>query len=240
MADETKPADKNLANAGAQDEAQEQSGAASSQEGDVDWKDLLRIERDGREKVERENESRKQGIARLERENARLRQGQRDDSEDEEDRPITRGDLENVVDTITSKNRLGSILNEMVKDPSKRDYVLDIYNHRIQRTGTSDTAIRADMEVALTLADSRRITKENAELKRMNESNGTYVPPTGGGGEGGGGRVPTSAHQWSAEQGEALERRALSLGLDPEKYKERTWKEFKNGTAFTVKPRPKT
>lgn len=221
----------------------EKSGEAPGQEGEVDWKDLLRIEREARLKAESDRDNYKEGLLSKKR---RERQADLDDPDLEDDnKPITRKDLKEVITPIISETKVDSILNSVVTDPAKRAYVKDIFDNRIQRTGTSDEAIRSDLEAALALADSKRISKENAELKRMNDNNRTYVPPAGGDGGGGGGGVDRTrkAHEWTPEQESALERRAQSLGISGdniEKYKERAWREVQAGTAFSVKPKPRS
>lgn len=214
----------------------------SGKEGEVDWKELLHIEREGRLAAERDRDNYKEGLLSRKR---REREEQIDTADlDDADKPITRKDLREVIAPVLIENKFETILVDTVKDPAKRAYVKDLYENRIQRTGTSDSAIRSDIEAALALADSKRISKENEELKRMNDNNRVYVPPAdGGGGGGGGGKPPASkTHGWTPEQEEALERRAQSIGLFGDavvKYKEKAWGELQAGTAFAVKPKPR-
>lgn len=238
------PADKKPENAGAQDnEADKKPDGASDREGNVDWKDLLQIEREGRERAERERDSYRGGVKRLEKELRRKKPDSdpmdpEDPEADEEDKPITRRDLKDVIEPMLGQGKVDALLSG-IADPAKREYVREIYNNRIRRTGTSDEAIRADIEAALDLANAKTFKKENDELKRMND-NRVYVPPAPGSGGGGGDKTPQrKAHQWTPEQEAALERRAMSVGIDPEKYKEHAWRELQAGTAFSVKPKPK-
>lgn len=244
---EGEAADKKPQGAAPEGEADKKPGGASASEGEVDWKNLLHIEREGRLTAERDRDSYKGGVTRLEDENKRLRKGREDHEEgedDSEDKPITRRDLKEVIDPIIGQNRVDSILNTLVTDPSKRAYVRDLYENRIRRTGTSDDAIRSDIDTAIDLADSKKLRKENGEIKRMNDNNRIYVPPADGGGNrgGGGGDFKAKTHEWTPQQEAALEQRAQSIGLSGdaiEKYKTRAWTEFQSGTAFAVKPKPK-
>ncbi len=213
----------------------------SGKEGEVDWKELLHIEQQRRQVAERDRDNYKEGLLRRKRQDRETPIEDMDVEED--DKPITRKDLREVIAPVLTEGKIDSILNSVVRDPAKRAYVKDLYDNRIRRTGTSDEAIRSDIEAALALADSKRISKENDELKRMND-NRTYVPPADGSGGNGGGGAPlgTKAHQWTPEQETVLERRAQSIGLfgeAVEKYKEKAWREVQAGTAFAVKPKPK-
>lgn len=210
----------------------------SGEEGAVDWKALLHIEREGRLKAERDRDNYREGLL-----SRKSRERQQEDTDpNEDDKPLTRKDLREIVEPILGDTKVDTILGNVVKDPAKRAYVRDLYENRIQRTGTSDDAIRSDLETALDLADSKKLRKENSELQRMND-NRTYVPPAdGGGGGGGGNRTVAKAHEWSPDQEAQLEQRAQAINLSGEqveKYKEKAWKEFRAGTAFAVKPKPK-
>lgn len=207
-------------------------GAAAHVE--PDWKELLRIERERSEKAEGERDNYKRGLLTQKHANKMNREVV-EDSEDDKIASAVQKALAPVVESLQG-NKTDQILAGLVTDPSKREYVKTLYQTRIQRTGTSEDAIRSDLETALALADSTKFAKENEELKRMND-NRTYVPPNGGG-AGDRGQVTQKAHKWSPEQEASLEMRARANGIaDVEKYKEYAWKAANDGSAFAVKPK---
>lgn len=215
---------------------------AGNGEGEVDYKDLLEKERAARVKAEDDRDNYKEGLINLKRRN---RSSEDDVDPEDDEKPITRKDLREVIEPIIGGSKLDSVLASVVTDPAKRAFVKDLYEHRIQRTGTSEEAIRSDIESALDLAESKKLRIENSEIKRMNENNRVYVPPNNGGGGGGGGGNPLKlkAHEWTQAQETVLEQRAQAIGLvgeAVEKYKEKAWQETQAGTAFAVKPKPRT
>jgi hypothetical protein len=226
--------DESAATADAQ-EVRDESGASAEVE--PDWKELLRLERERSEKAEEERDNYKQGLLSRKRQE----KAQRDGVAITEEEPnavaeAVKAALAPVLSSLQG-NKIDQILANIVTDPSKREYVKSLYQSRIQRTGTSDEAIRTDLEAALALADSARRAKENEELKRMND-NRTYVPPTGAGGGTADRGVTQKAYKWTAEQEASLEMRARANGIaDVEKYKELAWKAAQDGSAFSVKPK---
>jgi hypothetical protein len=210
------------------------SGASSEGVVEPDWKELLRLEQERREQAEADRDNYKEGLLSRKRQEKVARvEG---DTTDEDDRitSAVQKALEPVVSAL-AVNKVDQILASMVADPSKREYVKSLYQSRIQRTGTSEDAIRLDLEVALTLADASRKTKEVEELKRMN-GNKTYIPPTGGGSGSADRGVAQKPHKWTPEQEASLESRARANGIaDIEKYKALAWKASQEGSAFEVK-----
>lgn len=210
-------------------------GAAAHVE--PDWKDLLRIERERSEKAEAERDNYKRGL--LTRKSAEKSQRDAVDEPAELEEKIAASvqkALEPVVSALQG-SKLDQALATIVTDPSKREYVKALYQTRIQRTGTSEEAIRSDLSAALALADASKFAKENEELKRMND-NRTYVPANAGGGTSDRGNVTQKAHKWTPEQEASLEMRARANGIsDVEKYKEFAWKAANDGSAFAVKPK---
>lgn len=221
--------------AAAADKQAVEAGEGAAAHVEPDWKDLLRIERERSEKAERERDNYKQGL--LTRKHADKMARNEVADEDTEGDKITQAvqkALEPVVSQLAG-NKVDQTLASLVADPSKREYVKTLYQTRIQRTGTSEEAIRSDLETALALADSSKFAKENEELKRMND-NRTYIPPTGGGGAGDRSNVTQKSHKWTPEQEASLELRARANGIaDVEKYKELAWKSAVSGDAFAVK-----
>lgn len=231
MTEKGEGVDKGGSAASAEAQAVETGNEGAAAHVEPNWVELLRIERERADKLESERDNYKQGLLTHKRQEKAARD-EGDDGDDKIAQAVKKA-LEPVVSQLQG-NKMDQVLSSLVSDPSKREYVKTLYQTRIQRTGTSDEAIRSDLETALALADSTRFSKENAELKRMND-NRTYVPPNGGG-TADRGNVVQKAHKWSLEQEESLAMRARANGItDIEKYKELAWKAAQDGSAFAVK-----
>lgn len=230
-----------------EDVNKDSSASESAQEVDIvseaasahiepDWKELLRLEQERTSKLSEERDNYKEGLLSAKR-REKIQKKEQDADDDEGGDKIAkavREALEPVLSTIHG-SKIDQILASTVTDPSKREYVKSLYQNRIQRTGTSEEAIRSDIQAALALANASKFAKENEELKRM-QDNRTYIPPTGGGGAGGDKGATQKAHKWSPEQERALEARASANGIqDVEKYKEITWRQVSAGTAFDAR-----
>lgn len=211
------------------------SGASAENEAEPDWKELLRLERERSEKAENERDNYKEGLLSRKRQDKTAKIEEVTETDSDKIAQAVQKALEPMVSAIAG-NKIDQILGTIVTDPSKREYVKSLYNTRIQRTGTSDDAIRLDLETALSLANASKYAKENEELKRLND-NRTYVPPTGGGsGAADRGSTGQKAHKWTPEQEASLESRARANGIsDVEKYKALAWKASQEGSAFAVK-----
>lgn len=225
---------KDAASASEQEQEVKSNSGASAEENaaEPDWKELLRLERERSEKAESERDNYKEGLlSRKRQEKAQREEGIAGD--DDKIATAVQKALEPVVSALTV-NKVDQTLATLVADPSKREYVKSLYQTRIQRTGTSDDAIRLDLETALTLANASKFSKENEELKRMSD-NRTYVPPNAGGGAQDKSFAQKS-HKWSPEQEASLEMRARANGIaDVEKYKALAWQAANDGSAFAVK-----
>lgn len=210
-------------------------GEAASAHIEPDWGEMVRLERERNDKLTQERDNYKEGLLSAKR-REKIQKREQDAEDDEGGDKIAkavREALEPVLSTIQG-SKVDQILASAVTDPSKREYVKSLYQNRIQRTGTSEEAIRSDIQAALALANASKFAKENEELKRM-QDNRTYIPPNGGSGAGDKGAMQ-KAHKWSAEQERALEARALANGIqDVEKYKELTWQQVSGGTAFEAR-----
>ncbi len=143
----------------------------------------------------------------------------------EEDKPLTRKDLELAIAPIVAQNGIKTVLGEMVKDPDKRKLVELYYETRIRQTGTSDEDIRRDIAAALDMADAERLRKVNAELMRKKDMTDTTPTTAGGSADRGADR---KNHGYSDKQIEALTERARAIGADPAKFIENTWKNDPN------------
>lgn len=219
----------------ASEETQEVIDEAASAHVEPDWKELLRLEQKRSEKAESDRDNYKEGmlVAKRRMKDLKREEATEDEGSDDKVAKAVKEALEPFVATLQG-SKVDQILASTVTDPSKREYVKSLYQNRIQRTGTSDEAIRSDIEAALSLANASKFAKENEELKRMND-NRTYIPPNTPGGSGDKGSVQ-KAHKWTPEQETVLEQRAMAGGIqDVEKYKELAWKSATAGNAFEAR-----
>ena len=153
---------------------------ASAQAQPEIYKELLKLEQEARLKAERDRDNYREGLLSAKRK-AKAQENESSDDEESLDDKIARG-VQKAIEPLlgaTTANKVDSILSSIVEDTSKRELVKFYYENRIQKTGTNEDAIKLDIETALAIADSKRINKENSELKRM-QNNNVYVPPAGG------------------------------------------------------------
>lgn len=145
------------------------------------------------------------------------------DEQDDEDAPLTRKDLERIIQStvvpLVTTSKEDSLLNQKVTDPAKRAYVKQLLESRIVRTGTSEEAVSSDIEAAIAIADSQKKDKTISELRRA-VNNRPQTPSAGSSTEA---PVEQKQHKWTAEQSRALEAKARNLGVDPEKFKRDAW-----------------
>lgn len=139
-----------------------------------------------------------------------------EDSDDDDNKPLTRADLRQE----RALEKVDSILSATVSDPDKRKLVRLFYDTRIRQTGTSDDAIRADLDAALAIAEAPKLRKTSKELERAAQRDTT--PPFGGSSADRGNDKQN--HKFSADQVKELTLRAQALGQDPKKFVEQTWK----------------
>lgn len=203
-----------------QDEGVEEDESLSSEDSetdDTDWKALYE-----KEKLEKENYKRSLTQKRQLRkkpepvvEEESLLDEEEDD-EDDDNKPVTRAELRRVQSVGT----VNSVLNTLVSDPDKRNLVKLYYDTRIRQTGTSEDAIRADLQAALDLADAKKLRKQNSEMSRAANQD-TTPPLTGSGSD----HAPASkAHKFSDDQVRTLKETAKRIGADPDKFVEQAWK----------------
>lgn len=143
--------------------------------------------------------------------------------EDEEDKPLTRKDIEDIIASkvvpLVSTSKEDSLLSQKVADPAKREYVKQLLATRIVRTGTSDEDIQADIDDAIAMADRKKTEKTIAELKRA-ANNKPQAPSAGSSSET---THEQKQYKWTPEQAAALDKKAEMLGVDPEKFKKDAW-----------------
>lgn len=198
-------------------EADESVSSADSED-DTDWKAVA-------EKAKAEAENYKTALdqkRQLRHKPASAPVVEEDESDD--DAPLTKGEfrkmLHEEVTPVIAQNKVDSVLEKMVTDPAKREVVKLFYETRIRQTGTSDEAIRADIDAALAIADSHKLRKTNEELKR--KANQAKTPPSAGSGSD---KDPgPKTHKFSAEQEKTLTETAKRIGQDPKKFIEAAWK----------------
>lgn len=196
-------------------EADESLGSEDSED-DTDWKGLYekKVEEVGNLKtaLTQKRQLRKNPPAPV------VEAESTDDNSDEDDdnRPFTVADHRKE----RAQEKVDSILAATVSNPDKRKLVKLFYDTRIRQTGTSDDAIRADIDAALAIAEAPKLRKTKEELVRVAQRDTT--PPLGGSGSDRGSGKQN--HKFSADQVKELTIRAQTLGQDPAKFIEQTWK----------------
>ncbi len=198
-----------------EDEGVETDESLSSEdsEGNTDWKALY-------EKAEAEKENYKTALD----QKRQLRKKtlpavvveEEVADEDDDSRPLTVGDLRKE----RTNDKVDTILASTVTDPDKRKLVKLYYDTRIRQTGTSDDAIRSDIDAALAIADASKLRKTNQEMARA-ALRDTTPPMSGSGSDRGNGKQD---HKFSADQVKVLTEKAQALGQDPAKFIEQAWK----------------
>lgn len=222
-------------NAGVEEAAQEapletevevsDSGAsAESKEGEPDWKALYEKAEALYVKTEDEKENYKQALTQK-----RQLINKPEVEEVDDDAPLTRKELRRVLQEevvpVVAENKVETALSSLVTNPEKRKLVKFYYENRIRQTGTSDNAIRQDIEAALAIADGAHLKKVNAELTR--KTNMQKQPPLSGSAS----DIASVAknHKFSSEQVAQLTARAKANGQDPTKFIEQVWKNQNKG-----------
>lgn len=147
-----------------------------------------------------------------------------EETEEEDDKPLTRKDLEKILTPALAQTKVDTAL-ESITDPEKRKLVKFYYENRIRQTGTNDVAIKQDIDAALAIVDAPRLRKVSSELTRKNNMQNT--PQMSGSNADRG--VDKKNHQFSETQIKALTETARRLGADPQKFIEQTWKNQAKG-----------
>lgn len=145
------------------------------------------------------------------------------DEEDDDDKPLTRREmremLQEEVIPVVAQGKVDTALTSMVKDPAKRKLVKLYYDTRIRQTGTSDDAIRSDVQAAIAIADSHKLRNASAEIDRVHNTE-RALPANGSGSDRG---LPMKEHGFSKEQVAQLTEQAKGLGADPAVFIKKTW-----------------
>lgn len=149
--------------------------------------------------------------------------------EEDDGKPLTRADIRKVVsDTVVplvAQNKVDVELEKQIKDPEKRKFVKILYETRVRQMGTSDDAIHQDISAALAIADAQKLKQASAEVIR--KQNMQTSPNLSGSSSD---SAPVSKnHKFSDQQVVALTARAKSLGMEPTKFIEQTWKNQNRG-----------
>lgn len=189
---------------------------SAGKEDEIDYKALL-----AKEVAEKENYKAALREERSKRRELEKKPEEVQAEEDEESKiaKVVRKELEPLTVALTG-NKVEQILSTLAKDPDKQNLIKFYYENRIVRTGTSDSAIRNDLEAALNMADGAKLRKENQELKRMNDNKDT-IPLSGGGADRG---VDRAKHGYSQAQVADLTKKAQQLNIkDTNKFIEQTW-----------------
>lgn len=140
-----------------------------------------------------------------------------EESEDDDDnKPLTRAEY----NQREARKTVSSVIAGVVTDPNKRKLVELYYETRIRQTGTSDDAIRRDVQTALDLADARKLRKTAGEMARVINKDET-PPLTGSRSDRG---AVSRDHKFSPEQVIALTESAKRIGANPEVFIRNAWK----------------
>lgn len=194
------------------------SVSSAESEDDTDWKTLY----EGAA-VERDNYKTALTQKRQLRKPAPESAVEIDEDEDDDSKPLTRGEmrqmLQDEVVPIVAQGKVDTALTSMVSDPEKRKLVKLYYDTRIRQTGTSDDAIRSDIQAAIAIADGQKLRKASAEIDRAN--NNPRALPTGGSSADRG--LPSKEHAFSKEQVARLTEQAKAIGADPATFIKKTW-----------------
>lgn len=174
-------------------------------------------------KVKEERDNYKAGLLSQKRQ-SRQQAVQNEVSVDDEDAPVTKRDLEKVIQVV-SGNKVKETINSLVKDPKKREIVEHYYDTRFSQMGTSDEQIRSSVQDAIDLIDSKINKQKAVELTR--KTNMQISPNLSGSSSE---PAPQSKnHKFSDQQVAELTKRAKSLGMEPTKFIEQTWRNQSRG-----------
>lgn len=191
----------------------DESLSSGDSEDDTDWKAEF-------EQAAKERDNYKTALDQKRQLRKKVPTQEIEEGSDEETRPATVADIRKIVTEQTATVSADTILSGMVKDDSKRKLVKLYYETRIRQTGTSDEAIKADLQAALDLADAKRLRKTVSEVARVNGQD-KPIPMNGSGSDRGDGKKD---HKFSADQVKDLTARAQRIGVDPKKFIAEAWK----------------
>lgn len=190
------------------------ASSAGSEQDNTDWQALY-------EKAEAEKENYKKAFT---QKREFVKAGATDTEVDENEKPLTRADLHQAIaETVTplvAQSKVDAELEKKVADPEKRKLVKLYYETRVRQMGTSDDAIRNDVEAAIAIADAQKLRNASAELTR--KQNMQTSPPLSGSSADGDSKQKN--HKFSPQQVAELTQRARSLNADPQKFIETAWK----------------
>lgn len=177
---EAKKAEKEAADAefeatldGLSDEEKEAKRAerdASNPDNKIDYKAQAQKEREAREKAE-------QAIAKAKADAARRRKGKDDDAgdddeddEDDEDKPLTKRELEALLEENSQKTekrlmagQIRKCAEDLAESPDEADYIIEIHKNR---TFPSHLSIEDQVREAHAIANAPRLRSKNKELAR--------------------------------------------------------------------------
>ncbi len=135
--------------------------------------------------------------------NAERRLENKKPTEDDEPKEDIKEIMRSVIREETMANEASNahdvLQNELskIENASERRLVEDIYKESIKSSGTSRTAIENDVQLARTLANQPKVTRENKEMKiaMQNRSN-----MSNDGGASSKKEAPAKKSQWTKEQ----------------------------------------
>lgn len=203
----------------------DESVSSADSEDNTDWKAIAEREIEKNENLKKALDQKRQL-----RKHATTSSDVVDDSnEDNEDKPLTQKDFERLMQEmvmpVVAGNKVDTILADRIKDPDKRQLVKLYYDTRIRQTGTSDEAIREDIDSAIAIADRYKANKLAGEIKRV--VNKDTTPSLNGSSADRGG--DQKGHKFTAEQVKALETQARRINADPKIFIEKAWQNTRRG-----------
>lgn len=191
-------------------ELKEESGAPQTDQDDTNWQAIAEKERERAENYK---------LALTQKRQLRKAPPQPEIEDEDDDKPITRKELENLLRTevvpLVASSKEDNLLLQKVSNPAKRAFVKQLLETRVVRTGTSDSDILDDIDAALAIADSKKKDKTIAELARAAQNK----PPLPSAGSSEEKPLEQKPYKLSPEVAQMLEKRAKGLGVDPEKFK---------------------
>lgn len=197
---------------------EQESVSSADSEDDTDWKaEAERLEAElGQTAEERDNYK----IALDQKRQLRKERQKAEESDNDDTRPATVADVARIVDSKEAAKSVDAVLADLVKDPNKRAVVKLNYENRVRQTGTSDAAIRADIDTAIDVTEAKKLRKTNSELARANRE-GRTTPMNGSSSDR---DTVTKDHKFSPDQVKDLTDRAKRMSVDPAKFISQAWK----------------
>ena len=151
---------------------------SSKREEETDYKAQLEEELKVREKAESSAQYHREQAEKLRKENQLLK----DEVKTDEDKPVTKRDLQEIEANLTRKTLRAQVeaeVKEIARNPDEAKLILYHYEHSIVPLGD----VAKDISRARLIANEQRVLRENDELRAMLRSKETRGKASGGGGQ---------------------------------------------------------